>query len=142
MSTTLYAAGRSKSAIQCMCVHADLQVKSSKWPWYWWLLIAVLADLVLATIVYSSYVCWNGRRIAQERAAFTEDKLATTPAGAIGKGQGTGGQAPLQMTAAAGTGAAAVNPYYNPYYNKSFAPAPGLQQPTQSSYAYPGPIRR
>lgn len=120
-----------------MCVRADLQIKSSKWPWYWWLLIAVLADLVLATVVFASYVCWNGKRIAQARAAFTEDKLATSPAGATGNRQGTGGQAPLQMTAAAGTGAAAVNPYYN----KSFAPAPGLQQPIQSSYAYPGPTR-
>ena len=95
----------------------------------------MLADLVLATIVFASYVCWNGRRIAQKRAAFTEDKLATSPAGAIGKRQGTGSQAPLQMTAAAG------NPAVNPYYNKSFAPAPGLQQPIQSSYAYPGPTR-
>ena len=97
----------------------------------------MLADLVLATVVFASYVCWNGKRIAQARAAFTEDKLATSPAGATGNRQGTGGQAPLQMTAAAGTGAAAVNPYYN----KSFAPAPGLQQPIQSSYAYPGPTR-
>lgn len=121
-----------------MCVHAALQVKSSKWPWYWWLLIAVLAQLVLATIVYASYVCWNGRRIARERAALTQGKLGTTPTGAVGKGQGTSvGQAPLQMTAAAGTGAAV-----NPYYNKSFGPAPGLQQPVQSSYAYPGPTGR
>lgn len=122
------------------CVwHADLQIKSSKWPWYWWLLIAVLADLVLATIVYASYVWWNGRRIARERAAFNEGKLATSQIGAIGKGQGkAGGQAPLQMTAAAGTGTAAVNPHYN----KSFGPAPGLQQPVQSSYTYPGHTQR
>ena len=122
----------------CVCVRADLQIKSSKWPWYWWLLIAVLADLVLATIVYASYVCLNGRRIARERAAFIEDKLATSPAQAVDKRQGIGGQAPLQMTAAAGSGAAAVSPYYN----NSFGPAPGLQQPTQSSYAYPGPTHR
>lgn len=124
----------------CVCVLAALQIKSSKWPWYWWLLIAVLADLVLATIVYAGYVCWNGRRIARERAAFTQGKLGAPPAGpgAAGKGQGTAAsQAPLQLTAAAGTGAAV-----NPYYSKSFGPAPGLQQPVQSSYAYPGPTGR
>ena len=98
----------------------------------------MLADLVLATIVYASYVCWNGRRIARERAAFTQSKMGAPPAGAVGKGKGTAvGQAPLQLTAAAGTGAAV-----NPYYNKSFGPAPGLQQPVQSSYAYPGATGR
>lgn len=120
----------------CACVCAGLQVKSTKWSWYWWLLIAVVIDLVLATIVYGSYVCWNGRRISRERAALVQDKLSaqsTAPTGAIGKGQGTAvGGAPVQMTAAAGDVAV------NPYYSKSFSPAPGLQQPVQSSYVYPG----
>ena len=118
------------------CVCAGLQVKSTKWSWYWWLLIALVIDLVLATIAYASYVCWNGRRISRERAALAQDKLSahsTAPTGAIGKGQGTAVVGPpLQMTAAAGDVAV------NPYYSKSFGPAPGLQQPVQSSYAYPG----
>ena len=69
-----------------------------------------MLDLILATIVYASYVWWNGRRIARERAVLTHSKLATAPAGAVGKGQGTaGGNAPLQMTATAGAGPAVTN---------------------------------
>ena len=113
-----------------------LELKSSKWAWYWWLLIAVLADLILATIVYGSYVWWNGKRIAREIAVLAQSKLATIPAGPADKGQGAAiSNAPLQLNATAAAGPAVTNPYYS----RSFAPAAGLQQPPQSSYTYPGP---
>ena len=118
---------------------AGLEVQSSKWAWYWWLLLGIVADLILATIVYASYVWWNGRRIARESAALSQSKLAPASAGAVGKGHSTaGGNAPLQMTATAGAGSAVTNPYYS----RSFAPAAGLQQPPRSSYTYPGPKPR
>ncbi len=112
-----------------MC--AGLELASDKWAWYWYLLIAVVGDLVLATIVYGSYVWWNGRRIAQTSAAFQQSKLGAA-------GQGTTGRGPLQMNASAAGGQAASNPYYN----RSFTPAPGLQQPLRSTYTYPGAAAR
>ncbi|DBB00879.1 TPA: hypothetical protein ACH3X1_000798 [Trebouxia sp. C0004] len=108
-----------------------LELASDMWAWYWYLIIAVVGDLVLATIVYISYRWWNRRHNAQTAAASEQSKLgnAAVP---------TAGRAPVHLTASAAAG----QPVSNPYYNRSFAPAPGLQQPLQSTYAYPGSAAR
>ena len=113
-----------------VCVYTGLEL-ASDWAWYWYLIIAVVGDLVLATIVYISYRWWNRRHNAQTAAAFEQSKLgnATVP---------TAGRAPVQLTASAAAG----QPASNPYYNRSFTPAPGLQQPLRSTYAYPGAAAR
>ena len=113
-----------------MC--AGLEI-GSDWEWYWWLLIAAVGDLILATIVYASYVWWNGRHRARNAAAFEQAKLGSAT------GQGTAaGTGPVNMTASAAGG----QPVGNPYYNRSFTPAPGLQQPLKTNYTYPGAAAR
>ena len=112
-------------------MYTGLELASDKWAWYWYLVIAVVGDLVLATIVYMAYRWWNRRHNAQTTAAFEQSKLGTTAVP-------TAGRAPVQMTASAAAG----QPGSNPYYNRSFTPAPGLQQPLRSTYAYPGAAAR
>ena len=110
-----------------LIVFAGLELASDKWAWYWYLVIAVVGDLILAALVYASYKWWNRRHNAQTNAAFEQSKV-----GAAAAGQGR--RAPVQMTASAAGGQAVSNPYYN----RSFTPAPGLQQPLRSTYTYPG----
>ncbi len=97
-------------------MYTGLELASDKWAWYWYLVIAVVGDLVLATIVYMAYRWWNRRHNAQTTAAFEQSKLGTAAVP-------TAGRAPVQMTASAAAG----QPGSNPYYNRSFTPAPGLQ---------------
>lgn len=111
----------------CLSVSAGLELASDKWAWYWYLVLAVVCDLALAAIVYASYRWWTRRHNAQTAAALQQSKLGTAAAP-------TGGRAPVYMTASAAAGQAVSNPYYN----RSFTPAPGLQQPLRSTYAYPG----
>ena len=110
-----------------LSVSAGLELASDKWAWYWYLVLAVVCDLALAAIVYASYRWWSRRHNAQTAAALQQSKLGTAAAP-------TGGRAPVYMTASAAAGQAVSNPYYN----RSFTPAPGLQQPLRSTYAYPG----
>ncbi|KAL0022292.1 hypothetical protein WJX79_005985 [Trebouxia sp. C0005] len=123
------ALGYSREGMRC--VLESLELASDKWAWYWYLMIAVVGDLVLATIVYISYRWWNNRHNAQTAAAFEQSKLGTAAVP-------TAGRAPVQLTASAAAG----QPVSNPYYNRSFTPAPGLQQPLRSTYAYPGAAAR
>ncbi|DBB00425.1 TPA: hypothetical protein ACH3X3_002146 [Trebouxia sp. C0006] len=123
------ALGYSREGMRC--VLESLELASDKWAWYWYLVIAVVGDLVLATIVYIAYRWWNRRHNAQTTAAFQQSKLGTAAVP-------TAGRAPVQVTASAAAGQSVSNPYYN----RSFTPAPGLQQPLRSTYAYPGAAAR
>lgn len=115
-------------AAHLICAGLEL---GPSWAWYWWLLIAVVADLILATIVYASYVWWNSSRRAREAAALQQLKLGQK---AAGQGKNTA-NAPVNLTASA---TATGRPASNPYYSRSYTPGPGLQQPLKANYAYPG----
>ena len=114
---------------------AGLQLTSRKWYWVWYLAIAILCDLILAALVYGAFLLWSRRQKARA-TALEQAKLGGGGAGPAQAGRAwLGRTAPVQLTASSvGAPAAATNPYYS----RTFTPAPGLQQPLRTSYAYPG----